>query len=67
MQDLWTTISKYPRFLIGVILGVFLNLLAPLGPLFKRPVTAIALIGIMLGIVGFFIFTLQGMLGLNPV
>ena len=46
MQDLWGTVSKYPRFLIGVILGVILNVFAPIVPLFKKPATAIALVGI---------------------
>lgn len=67
MQDLWNTVSKYPRFLIGVMLGVIFNLFAPLVPLMKRPVTAIALIGILVGALAFLSFTLQAMLGLEPV
>ncbi|MBW4526022.1 MAG: DUF751 family protein [Phormidium tanganyikae FI6-MK23] len=67
MQDLWSTVSKYPKFVIGVILGVILNFLAPFAPLFKRPVTAIAVTGLMIGAVAFFSFTLRAMLGLNPV
>ena len=67
IQDLWSTVSKYPTFLVGVILGVILNFIRPFAPLFKRPVTAIALVGLMVGAVAFFSFTLRAMLGLNPV
>ncbi|MGG6265651.1 DUF751 family protein [Leptolyngbya sp. AN03gr2] len=65
IQDLWNTVSKYPKFVIGVILGVILNAFAPIVPLFKRPVTAIALVGILLGSFAFLSFTLRAMLGLN--
>jgi hypothetical protein len=67
MQDLWNTVSKYPRFVLGVILGVILNVLAPFAPLFKRPATAIATIGFLLGGLAFISFTLRAMLGLHPV
>lgn len=67
MQDLWNTVSKYPRFVLGVILGVILNFLAPFVPLFKRPATAIATIGLLIGSFAFLSFTLRAMLGLNPV
>lgn len=64
MQDFWENISRYPRYFITIILGVFLNFLAPLVPLMKRPVTAIALIGLLLGSLAFVTFTLRAMLGL---
>ncbi|MCU0549726.1 MAG: DUF751 family protein [Leptolyngbya sp. Prado105] len=66
MQDLWNTVSKYPRFIFGVIFGVILNFLAPFAPLFKRPVTAIATVGILMASFAFLSFTLRAMLGLNP-
>jgi Protein of unknown function (DUF751) len=65
MGDLWNTISKYPRFLIGVTLGVILNGFSPLLPLFKRPVTAIALTAILIALLSFFVFTLKAMLGIE--
>jgi len=65
IQDLWNTVSKYPKFVIGVVLGVILNALAPVVPLFKRPVTAIALVGILVGGFAFLSFTLRAMLGLS--
>ncbi|BAU11951.1 hypothetical protein LEP3755_24750 [Leptolyngbya sp. NIES-3755] len=65
IQDLWNTVSKYPKFVIAVVVGVILNALAPLVPLFKRPVTAIALVGIFVGGFAFLSFTLRAMLGLS--
>jgi uncharacterized membrane protein YvlD (DUF360 family) len=63
MQSFWNTVSKYPVFIAGVILGVLLNAVKPLLPLLKRPTTAIALIGVVLGGFAFLGFTLRGMLG----
>ncbi len=65
MQDLWSTVSKYPRFLIGVILGVIFNAFAPFTPLFKNPVTAIALVGFFVAAFACLSFTLKAMLGLG--
>jgi len=67
MQNLWTTLSKYPLFIAGTVLGVLLNAVKPLIPLLKNPVTAIALIGVLVGGLAFVGFTLRAMLGLNPV
>ncbi len=67
MQNFWNTVSKYPIFVAGVILGVFANGLKPLVPLMKNPVTAIALVGFFVGTLVFVGFTLQAMLGLDPV
>ncbi len=66
MGDLWNTVSKYPRFLVGVMLGVLLNVFAPLVPLFKRPITAIALTGMFAAAAAFLVFTLRAMLDLGP-
>jgi hypothetical protein len=64
MQDLWDTVSKYPKFLIGVILGVFFNLAQPIAPLLKNPITAIALIGSFISGFIALTFALKGMLGI---
>ena len=66
MGDLLSTVSKYPRFLISVTLGIFLNVFAPLIPLFKRPITAIALTGVFGAAIAFFVLTLRAMLDLGP-
>jgi uncharacterized membrane protein YgdD (TMEM256/DUF423 family) len=66
MQNFWNTVSKYPIFVTGVILGVFLNALKPLAPLLKNPITAIALVGLFVGSLVFVGLTLKAMLGLSP-
>jgi type II secretory pathway component PulF len=65
MQDFFRNVSRYPRYLISFSLGVFWSLLQPLLPLLKRPLTAIALLGILLGGMAFLSFTLEAMLGLS--
>ncbi len=65
MQNFWNTVSKYPIFIAGTILGVLLNAIKPLAPLFKKPVTAIALVGTFVAGFAFIAFTLRAMLGLT--
>jgi Protein of unknown function (DUF751) len=62
MQELLNTLAKYPRFLVGVILGVFFNALAPLAPMMKNPLTAVAVVGVALGGFAGVTFTLRAML-----
>ncbi|MBD2163615.1 DUF751 family protein [Calothrix sp. FACHB-156] len=63
----WDNVSRYPRYLISLILGIFLNTLEPLFPLLKRPVTLIALVGLFIGSLAFITFTLRAMLGLSTI
>ncbi len=67
MKDFLINISRYPRYLIALILGIFWNAVEPLVPFLKRPVTAIALVGLFLGGLSFLTFTLRAMLGLSVV
>ena len=67
MQNFWNTVSKYPVFVAGVILGVLLNAVKPLAPLMKRPISAIAIIGMALAGIAFVSLTLRAMLGLHSV
>jgi hypothetical protein len=67
MDGLWNTVSKWPAFILSAILGVFLNAVKPLTPLFKNPITAIALVGIAVGGFAFITFTLRAMLGMDTV
>ena len=62
----WDNISRYFRYFITIILGVFLNAFAPMAPLFNRPATAIAIVGLFIGLLVFIVFTLRAMLGLSP-
>ncbi len=65
MQNFWNTVSKYPIFITGVILGVLLNAVKPLAPLFRNPVTAIALVSVIIAGIAFISFTLRAMLGIG--
>ena len=67
MKDFWDNVSRYPRYMITITLGIFFYLFERLKPLFARPLTAIALMGILVGGFFFIAFTLRAMLGLNPV
>jgi Protein of unknown function (DUF751) len=61
----WDNISRYPRYFISTLLGVLLNTFAPLAPLLKRPVTLIAVVGLLVGGFTFVTLTLRAMLGLG--
>ncbi|MBH8551647.1 DUF751 family protein [Nostocaceae cyanobacterium CENA357] len=63
----WDNISRYPRYFVTVLLGVFLNTFEPLMPLLKRPVTLIALLGLFVGSLVFVSLTLRAMLGLTTI
>lgn len=63
----WENISRYPRYLVTIVLGIALNAFSPIAPLFKRPVSAIALTSLFIGLIFFIIFTLRAMLGLSTV
>jgi hypothetical protein len=65
MQDFFDNVLRYPRYLIALTVGVFWNSLEPLVAMFKRPTTAIALVGILVSTLIFLTFTLQAMLGLS--
>ena len=67
MQEFWENVFRYPRYFITIILGIFFFLFEGLRPLLNRPVSAIALIGCLLGGFAFVAFTLRAMLGLSPV
>ncbi|HEY9650403.1 MAG TPA: DUF751 family protein [Coleofasciculaceae cyanobacterium] len=67
MKDFWENISRYPRYFITITLGIFFALFERFRPLLNRPVSAIALTGLLLGGLAFIFFTLRAMLGLSPV
>jgi hypothetical protein len=67
MKDFLENVSRYPRFLFTIIFGIFYSLFERLKPLLKRPLTAIALMGILISGFLFIAFTLRAMLGLSPV
>ncbi len=63
----WDNVFRYPRYLITIVLGLFLNTFAPLVPLLKRPVTLIAILGLFVSSLVFLTFTLRAMLGLSAI
>ncbi|GAX42206.1 hypothetical protein NIES4075_32060 [Tolypothrix sp. NIES-4075] len=63
----WDNILRYFRYFITTLLGVLLNTFEPLAPLFKNPVTAIAVFGLIVGSLVFVTLTLRAMLGLSTV
>jgi Protein of unknown function (DUF751) len=64
MQDFFQNVSRYPRYMIALIAGVFWNFIEPSLPMLRRPTTAIALIGILISSLIFLTLTLKAMLGL---
>ncbi|MEQ8753555.1 DUF751 domain-containing protein [Coleofasciculus sp. G1-WW12-02] len=67
MKDFLQNISRYPRYLISITLGIFFALFERFKPVLSNPVSAIALVGLVVGTFLFLAFTLRAMLGLNPV
>lgn len=65
MDGFWENVLRYQRYFVTVLLGVVWNVVEPLVPLFKRPLSAIALIGFMVGLLTFVALTLRAMLGLT--
>ncbi len=65
MQDFFQNVSRYPRYLISVTLGIFWFFLQQLKPFLKNPVTAIALVGFVVGGFSLLYLTLEAMLGIS--
>ena len=67
MGEFFSNVSRYPKYLITIILGVFT---AAISPLIKRggnPITAISLIGALLSGVMTMIFLLKAMAFPTPI
>ncbi len=65
MQEFFQNVSRYPRYFITFTLGIFYFLFEQLKPFLKKPVTAIALVGLIISSFCFLTLTLQAMLDLN--
>ena len=63
----WDNVFRYPRYLVSIVLGIFLKTLEPLFPLLKRPVALIAILGLFIGGLFFVTLTVRAMLGLNTI
>jgi hypothetical protein len=67
MDGFWENVLRYPRYMVSLILGIFIFAYDQLKPLFKNPVTGVALLGLLIGGFAFLYFTLRAMLGLTTV
>lgn len=66
MLDFIKNFSRYPKYLIAIVLGIFWNLIKPMKGFLQNPVTALALLGLLAGGTLFLTLTLSAMLGLTP-
>jgi hypothetical protein len=67
MGEFLENVARYPRYLISFSLGIFFSFFGWLKPLLKNPISAIAVVGILVGGFLFLFFTLKAMLGLTTV
>ena len=62
MGEFFSNVSRYPKYLITIILGVFTAALQPLIRRSSNPVTAVALIGALISGLITFAFLLREMI-----
>ncbi|MCA1903844.1 MAG: DUF751 family protein [Cyanobacteria bacterium KgW148] len=67
MKDFFLNVSRYPRYLISITLGVVWFALQPLRPFLQRPVTAIALVSATISALVCLGLILRAMLGLDSL
>ncbi len=67
MKDFFLNVSRYPRYLVSIMLGVIWFALQPLLPLLRQPVTAIALVSATISALICLWLTLRAMLGLDSL
>jgi Protein of unknown function (DUF751) len=65
--DFFSNVGRYCSYFITIILGIFISTFDWLAPLWKRPVTAVALVGFLVGTFVMVVLTLKAMLGFTPV
>ena len=61
MGEFFTNVSRYPKYLITIVLGVFTAAISPLLKRSSNPVTAIALVGALISGVVTIAFLLRAM------
>ena len=61
MGEFFSNVSRYPKYLITIVLGVFTAAISPLIKRGRNPITAIALIGALLSGFMTIIFLLKAM------
>ena len=61
MGEFFSNVSRYPKYLITIVLGVFASAISPLIKRGSNPITAVALIGALLSALMTIIFLLKAM------
>ena len=61
MGEFFSNVSRYPKYLITIILGVFTALLEPLIQRSKNPITGISLVAALTSAVITFYFVVKAM------
>ena len=67
MGEFFANVSRYPKYLITIILGVFASLLGPLIQRSRNPVTGVALIGALISGVITLSLILRAMVNPTPI
>ena len=67
MGEFFSNVSRYPKYLITIVLGVFTAAISPLIRRGNNPVTAIALVGALLSGIMTIIFLLKAMAFPSPI
>jgi len=61
MGEFFSNVSRYPKYLITIVLGVFASAISPLIKRGSNPITAVALVGALLSALMTIIFLLKAM------
>ena len=67
MGEFFSNVSRYPKYLITIVLGVFTAAISPLIKRSNNPITAIALVGALLSGLLTIIFLLKAMAFPAPI
>lgn len=65
MKEFFLNVSRYPRYFITFLLGIFYSLYEWTRPALSNRTTVIALVGVLVTGFLFLTFTLQAMLGIT--
>lgn len=66
MKEFFDNVLRYPRYMIALILGIFIALFDRIRPMIKNRTAAAAFVGFLVSAIAFVFFTLRAMLGLTP-
>ncbi len=65
MKDFFVNVSRYPRYFITFLAGIFYSIYQWVKPMIKSRTTVVALAGILMTGFLFITFTLRAMLGMT--